>query len=137
MNSLDTIKNKYEDRIRKWETYLGLPNVEPQKTDVDFILNLKTNEIKEIETSQLFDYCFTLSQYSFFLQKKINDCDAFLKYYNYVFKTIDPNDLPKLNNMKQEFEIRLIKINYLARRIELIVQSLTNIARNRNYGGKI
>ena len=77
-----------------------------------------------------------LCQYAFFLQKKANECDGFLKWASSTMNKIKNDDIARLTNMIKEVEQRSTRIAYLARRIEMIAQSLTNINRARWNEGR-
>lgn len=131
MITLEDHRKQYEDQICKWESFLGIPKTEPQRTEIDFILNLRKDEIKNIDSIQLSEYSLMLCQYAFFLQKKSNECETFLKWANNIINKINGDSVYKLTNMIKEIEIRLSRVAYLARRIEMVAQALTNISRAR------
>jgi hypothetical protein len=131
--SLDKFTQDYHTRLEKWTNFLGLPKTEPQRTEVDFILNLDKNGIGKLTNVQLSEYCVVLNQYAFFLQQKANESQTFLNWAKSVKNMIARDDLHRLMTLEREIGMRLSRVSYLSRRIETIAQSFTNLVRAR-YG---
>ncbi len=132
--ALSEQQKAYREKIEKWERFLGIPRTEPERTEIDFILNVRKEEIKNIDSVQLSEYSLMLYQYAFFLQQKSNECETFLKFSASISRVIEGDDIAKLASMTREIDMRLSRIMYLARRIEMVAQGLTNINRARYNG---
>lgn len=127
---------KYQKEIDKWNNFIGLCQSEPQRTELDFILNIRMAEIKKIPTVQLSEFSFMLFQQALFMQRKSNECQSFMNWGNYVRNKMKGDDITKLTSIMRKVETRLTNISYLARRIEMMAQSLSNIGRARYNEGR-
>lgn len=136
MATFDDEHKKYNESLKRWENFLGLPTTEPERTEIDFILNIKRSEITSVPTQQLSEYTFMLMQYAFFLQQKSNECKAFLDWTQYVMGRLRGDSVAKATNVKRQVEMRFTRIGYLARRIEMMAQAINNICRTRYNEGK-
>ncbi len=136
MATFDSEQKSYQDTLSKWENFLGLPKTEPQRTEVDFILNVNISEIRKIPTVQLSEYSFVLMQYAFFLQQKSNECQTFIKWTEHVANRLQGDCVARALSTRRKVEMRLSRIGYLARRIEMVAQSINNISRTRYSEGK-
>jgi len=136
MTTFNNEQERYDARLKKWEDFLGLPATEPQRTEVDFILNIKMSEIKQIPTMQLSEYAFMLMQYALFLQQQSNRCTTFLEWIKNVLPKLRGDCVVKATSFKREIEMRYARVAYLARRIETVAQAINNICRVRYSEGK-
>lgn len=136
MTTYDEQYAEYKKQIDKWENFIGLCQSEPQRTELDFILNIRMAEIKRVPTVQLNEFSFMLFQYALFLQRKSNECQSFVNWGNYVHNKIKGDDITRLTSIMRKVETRLTNVSYLARRIEMMAQSLSNISRARYNEGR-
>lgn len=125
----------YKDQLDKWVKTLGLPQHQPENTEVETILEFTRNALRERSSVQLSEDAVILAQYALFLQQKANECQTFIKWSGQVMNRLLGDDRPKLNQWVRQADIRLERIQYLARRIELIGQSINGLVRARYNEG--
>ena len=125
----------YKDQLDQWIKALGLPQYQPSNTEIEIILGFTRESLQERSSVQLSEDTVILAQYALFLQQKDNKCKTFLKWSNQVINRLLGDDRPKLNQWVRLAELRKERISYLARRIELIGQSIGNLVRARYNEG--
>ena len=135
MSSLVDEKEAYRDQIDQWIKSLGLPQYQPSNTEVETILGFTRETLRERSSVELSEDAVILSQYAMFLQQKINECKPFLQWSGQVINRLFGDDRPKLNRWVRLAESRIERIAYLARRIELIGQSISGLVRARYNEG--
>lgn len=121
----------YRDQLDQWINTLGLPQYQPANDEIEIILGFTRDAMRERSSVQLSEDAIVLAQYSLFLQQKANECQTFIKWSNQVINRLLSDDRPKLNQWMRKAELRLERIAYLARRIELVGQSINNLVRTR------
>lgn len=136
MNNLDIETKKYKDQLDQWCKTLGLPQYQPSNTEVEIILVFTRETLRERSSIQLSEDAIILAQYALFLQQKTNECQTFIKWSDQVMNRLSGDDRLKLNQWIRQAELRLKRILYLARRIELIGQNISNLVRARYNEGK-
>ncbi len=135
-NIFDNEYKKYRDEFSLWERSLYLSFKEPDRGKIEEILDLTIETIRKRETMILCEYSFILSQYLIFVQKKSNECDAFLKWIKNNINKFFGEDKNKAIRLSQKVEIRQARIAYLGRRIEGFGQAIQFIVRQRNTENK-
>lgn len=130
-NTLNNDHQQYQERLAKWENFLGLPKFEPERSEIETILIMTREELRQCSSLELAEYGFMLAQYAMFLQQKANECQAFLKWADHEMGRLLAEDKTKLVVWTRNVTTRNIRISYLARRIEIIVQALANLGRAR------
>ena len=131
MSNLTDESKIYKDELDQWIKILGLPQFQPSNTEIEIILEFTRESLRERSSIDLSEDALILAQYSFFLQQKINECKTFIKWSNQVVNRLLGDDRPKLNRWVRKAELRIERIEYLTRRIELIGQSIGNLVRAR------
>ncbi len=135
MSNLREETSAYKDEVDRWIIALGLPQHQPDNKEIEIILKL-TRESMRLESSvKLSEDAVMLSQYAMFLQQKTNECKTFLKWSGHVVGRLFGDDRPTLNRWTKQAELRIERINYLTRRIELIAQSISGLVRARYNEG--
>lgn len=135
-DAFDIEYKKYDDDLRLWEESLCLIIKEPNRSEIEKIFELSVQDMREEKTMTLAEYAFMLSQYLIFLQKKSNECDGFLKWVKNINSKLFNDDKAKAGRLVQKVELRLSRISYLSRRIELFCQAIQGIVRQRNLEEK-
>jgi hypothetical protein len=135
-DAFDTEYKKYNDDLQLWEESLCLIIREPNRSEIEKIFELSVQQMREEKTMILAEYAFMLSQYLMFLQKKSNECDGFLKWAKNITGRLFNEDKAKAGRLVQKVELRLSRIAYLSRRIELFCQAIQGIVRQRNLEEK-
>ena len=135
MSSLVDEKEAYRDQIDQWIKSLGLPQYQPSNTEVETILGFTRETLRERSSIELSEDAVILAQYAMFLQQRINECKTFLQWSGQVINRLFGDDRPKLNRWVRLAEFRIERIAYLARRIELIGQSINGLVRARYNEG--
>ncbi len=135
MTNLGVETKKYKDQLDQWCKSLGLPQHQPTDTEVENILCFARDELRERSSVQLSEDAVILAQYALFMQQKANECQTFIRWSGQVANRIMGDDRPKLNRWLRKAEIRLERIQYLARRIELVGQSISGLVRARYNEG--
>lgn len=136
MSSLTDEKDAYRNKLDKWVKFLGLPNYQPSNIEVETIIGFTKELLREQSSVELSEDAIILAQYALFLQQKLNECKAFIRWSNQITGRIFGDDKPKLHKWVQQIELRIERIEYLTRRIELLCQNISNLVRARYNEGK-
>ena len=123
MSKLSDETFAYKIQLENWVKSLGLPQHQPQNMEIENILGFTRESMRERSSVELSEDAVILAQYALFLQQKSNECQTFLKWSNQVMNRLFGDDRPKLTNWVRQAELRIDRIVYLARRIELVGQS--------------
>jgi len=135
MSNLKDETAAYKNQLDQWINTLGLPQHQPANDEVETILGFTRDIIREQSSVQLSEDSIILAQYALFIQQKANECQTFIKWSNQVVNRLLGDDRPKLNQWVRQAELRLERIQYLARRIELVGQSISGLVRSRYNEG--
>jgi len=135
MSSLNDETAIYKDQLGQWVKTLGLPQHQPANEEVEDILGFTRETLRERSSVQLSEDTVILAQYALFMQQKANECLTFTRWSNQVVNRLLGDDRPKLNHWVRQAELRLERIQYLARRIEQIGQSISGLVRARYNEG--
>ncbi|RLC89023.1 MAG: hypothetical protein DRJ03_00235 [Chloroflexi bacterium] len=135
MSSLGDETAVYKDQLDRWIETLGLPQHQPANNEVETILGFTRDTMRERSSVQLSEDAIILAQYALFMQQKANECQTFIKWSNQVMNRLLGDDRPRLNQWVRQAELRLERIQYLARRIELVGQSISGLVRSRYNEG--
>jgi len=136
MSSLKDETETYTKQLDQWIKALGLPQHQPPNDEVETILGFTRELLREQSSVHLSEDAIVLAQYVLFLQQKTNECKTFLKWANQVISRLFGDDRPKLNSWVRQAELRIERTEYLARRIELIGQSIGGLVRARYNEGR-
>ncbi len=128
-NSLSNRFNNYNKNLKQWINFLGLPEFEPKRSEIESVLVLEKDEIQKLSSIQIFEYAFMLSQYSLFLQQKSNECQAFLNWACEE-ENLSEADRTTLRTWVKNIRVRLDRIFYLSKKIDTMIQCLSNIGRS-------
>ena len=135
MTNLDIETKKYKDQLDQWILTLGLPQHQPSNKEIEEIICLTRDGLREKSSVQLSEDTVILAQYALFMQQKANECQTFLKWSGQVMNRLFGDDRPRLTQWVRQAELRLERIQYLARRIELTGQSIISLVRARYNEG--
>ena len=135
MSSLSDETTTFKVQLDQWIKALGLPQHQPENTEVETILSFTRDTLRERSSVQLSEDAVILAQYALFLQQKANECQTFIKWAGQVMNRLMGDDRPKLNQWVRQAELRLERIQYLARRVELVGQSISGLVRARYNEG--
>ncbi len=135
MSNLTDETAAYKKTLDDWITALGLPQYQPENTEIETILGFTRNELRERSSVELSEDAVMLAQYALFLQQKSNECQTFIRWSGQTMGRLFGDDRPKLNRWARLAELRIDRIAYLARRIELVGQSISNLVRARYNEG--
>lgn len=135
MSNLPEETQIYKDQLDKWIAALGLPQHQPSNKEVETILGFTRELLREQSSVDLSEDSIILAQYALFLQQKTNECKTFIGWSSQVTNRLLGDDRPVLNQWVRQAELRLSRIEYLARRIELVGQSISNLVRARYNEG--
>ncbi|KKM13342.1 hypothetical protein LCGC14_1717200 [marine sediment metagenome] len=119
----------YKEKLDQWINFLGLPKVEPERSKVEEILELPFAILQTLSYIELAEFAVMLSQYALFLQKKSNEAQAFLDWAKASTNRFMSEDKAKLIVWVRNINTRLTMVAYLARRVETMVNSLSNLSR--------
>jgi hypothetical protein len=136
MSSLTDETSVYKTQLDQWIKALGLPQHQPINTEIETILGFTREILRERSSIQLSEDAVILAQYALFLQQKANECQTFIKWSKQILGRLFGDDRPKLNKWVKQAELRLERIQYIARRIELMGQSISGLVRSRHNEGK-
>lgn len=135
MSSLADETTAYKDQMNQWISSLGLPQYQPDHNEIEIILSMTRELLREQSSVDLSEDAIMLSQYGLFLQQKANECSTFLKWSGQVTNRLFGDDRTKLTKWVRQAELRLDRIAYLARKIELTGQSISGLVRARYNEG--
>lgn len=135
MSSLNNETEVYKKQLDQWIKSLGIPQYQPSNSEIEIILGLTRDMMREKSSVLLSEDTVILAQYSLFLQQKANECQTFIRWSGQVINRLLGDDRPKLNQWVRQAELRLDRIQYLARRIELVGQSISGLVRARYNEG--
>lgn len=136
MSSLTDEITIYKTQLDQWVRSLGLSQYQPANTEIEIIIGFTRESLRERSSIQLSEDTSILAQYALFLQQKTNECQTFLKWSGQVINRLLGDDRPRLNQWIRQAELRRDRIAYLARRMELIGQSINNLVRARYNEGR-
>ncbi|KKN91288.1 hypothetical protein LCGC14_0221560 [marine sediment metagenome] len=136
MSNLNQEVIEYKKQLDQWITALGLLQHQPSNIEVETIIKLTREKLRERSSTQLSEDAIMLAQYALFLQQKTNECKTFLKWSGQIVNRLLGDDRPKLNQWTRQAELRIELIAYLTRRIELIGQSISGLVRARYNEGR-
>ena len=126
----------YKTQLDQWVKSLGLPQYQPETTEVEDILGFTRAALRERSSTQLSEDAVILMQYALFLQQKANECQTFTKWSGQVANRIQDEDKHQIYQWVKRVALRLERIQYLARRIEMISQSISGLVRARYNEGR-
>lgn len=135
MSNLSDEVKTYKDQLDQWIQALGLPQHQPSNTEVETIIGLTRELLRERSSVQLSEDAVILAQYALFLQQKTNECKTFIRWSGRIVSRLFGDDRPKLSQWVRQAELRIERIEYLARRIELVGQSISGLVRARYNEG--
>lgn len=135
MSNLTDETKIYKDQLDQWCRVLGLPQYQPSSTEIETILELTRESLRERSSIQLSEDAIILAQYSLFLQQKTNEAKTFIKWSGQVTNRLFGDDRSKLTKWVRQAELRIERIAYLTRRMELIGQSISGLVRARYNEG--
>lgn len=131
MGGLNERMKASQAALDRWEEELGFPpcgDTCPVDTaDVDLILAMDRRRLSELSGRQAAEYAFVLSQFGFYVQRRVNRCHAFIRWANYNRRSASGNDAARLDRLKQDAEIKITRIEYLTKRLEFMSQCLHRI----------
>ena len=119
----------YQEKLDQWVNFLGLPAAEPERSKVEEVLELPFAILQTLSYIELAEFAVMLSQYALFLQKKSNESQAFLDWAKASTNRFMSEDKAKLIVWVRNINTRLTMVAYLARRVETVVNSLSNLSR--------
>ena len=125
----------YKTQLDQWVNALDLPQYQPASAEIETVLGFTREMLRERSSTHLSEDAVVLSQYALFLQQKNNECKTFITWSGQVANRLLGDDRSKLNKWIRQAELRFERIQYLARRIELIGQSIANLVRARYNEG--
>ncbi len=135
MSNLKEETEKYKEQLNQWCRSLGLSQYQPPNHEIELILSFTRETLREQSSVDLSESAILLTQYALFLQQKDNECKTFIKWSDQVANRLLGDDRSKLTQWVRRAELRKERIAYLARRIELIGQSIANLVRARYNEG--
>jgi len=128
MNEFKNEFDKYQEELNAWVKSLGVVVYQPNNDQLEQIITMTREELGGKTPVQLSEDAFVLSQYAYFLQNKQNECNAFLRWAKQVQNKLLGDNKPKLHNWVRKIELRLDRISFLCRRIEIMSQSINTIS---------
>jgi len=135
MGSLTEEASRYRQQLDLWIEKLGLPQYQPTSDEIENILSFTRDDLRQRSSTELSEDAVFLAQYALFLQQKANECQTFMKWAGQVNRRLFGDVGPKLNEWVRKAELRNDRIAYLARRIELVGQSISGLVRARYNEG--
>jgi len=134
-NLTDGIRT-YKQQLSEWINTIGISQYQPSNDKIEKILSYTKDELRSRSSVELSEDAFMLAQYALFLQQKINECKAFLTWSQQVKNKIFGDDIQQFTIWVRTAEIRMDRVAYLTRRIEMIGQTINNLVRARYNEGR-
>ena len=107
----------------------------PEQTltsDVEGILLMSREQLKKLSREDCKDYSWLLNQHALFIQKDINHCSAWVDEATRIkTKCLDAEDKVKCDDIIEAANLKILKAQYLPKRIEAMAKNLDNIAFER------
>ncbi len=136
MSNLKDETAKYKEELNQWCKAIGLSQYQPSNTEVETILSFTRELLREQSSVDLSEDAFILAQYALFLQQKMNEAKTFIRWSGPAMNRLFGDDRPKLTQWVRQAELRIERVEYLTRRIELLGQSISNLVRARYNEGR-
>jgi len=131
-NNFKSELNKYISEMEEYTKSIGVNYKNIDWSKVDDIVSISVQDIKNKTKEEIAEYGLILSQYIYFLQNKYNECDSFIKWYNYNKRKFFDNDIDKANDFYKRAELRMTRIIFLTRKLENVYNAINNIAKFRS-----
>ncbi len=135
MSNLSEETTIYKSQLDQWIKALGLPQHQPSNNEIETILGFTRATLTERSSIDLSEDTVILAQYALFLQQKTNECKTFIKWSSSITNYLNGDDRSKLHQWIKKATLRLERISYLTRRIEMIGQSISGLVRSRYNEG--
>lgn len=135
MNLIEKRAN-FKQEMLKLENFLGLTVHEPPRSEVEKVLQLQTEEIRQLTSVELAEYSFMLSRYAFFLQHKHNEYQTFLQWCSHIRHTAQGDEVFELKQWTQTVELRSIKLAFMSKKVDDLSRSLNNLCLARYKKGE-
>ena len=124
-------KEKAINTLREIDKRLCMPEQTPT-SDVENILLMSREQLKKLSREDCKDYSYLLNQHAFFIQRDLNHCSAWIDQATRIkAKCLDPEDKAKCDDIIEAANLKILKGQYLPKRIEAMAKSLDNIAFER------
>jgi hypothetical protein len=128
-------RENFNKEMSELENFLGLAISEPPRSEVEEILQLRTEEIRKLPSVELAEYSFMLSQYALFLQHKYNEYQTFLQWCGHIRHTAQGDEVFTLKQWAQKVELRSTKLVFMSKKVEDLSRSLNNLCLARYKKG--
>lgn len=129
-------RKNFEQEMSKLENFLGLVIHEPPRSEIEKVLQLQTDELRQLTSTELAEYSFMLSQYALFLQHKYNEYQTFLSWSDHVRHAADGDEVFKLKKWTQQIQLRATKLSFMSKKVEDLSRSLNNLCLARYKKGE-
>lgn len=101
-------------------------------SDVENILLISREELKKLDREQCKTYSLMLNQHALFMQKDLNHYAAWKdQIIRIKAKCLDVDQKTMCDNLVEIADLRMIKGQYLPKRIEAMAKNLDNLAFER------
>ena len=128
MSDFKNLYNTYQKDLDSWLQALNVNASDTNSSDIEDFLSMNYDDISSLDIETLNRYVFVIYRHLVFVQNKINECKAFINWCRQVQNRIKNNDeLSTLHNWKNIAENRIIRMEYIVRRIEMICKPVENL----------
>jgi len=120
-----------ETMLSTWEKNINLPIAEPDSDTINGVINIGRDRLAEMTGREAAEYAFIVSVLAMSIQHKYNQCKTLIGWCNANRNSFFGDDKSKLHSMKQNVELKMSRIEFMAKRLEFISQCLMSVQRSR------
>jgi hypothetical protein len=120
-----------ETVLSTWEKNIGLPTAEPNLDAVNDVINISRDKLAEMTGREAAESAFIVSVLAMSIQYKYNQCKTLSRWCDANRNGFFGDDKSRLYNMKQNVELKMSRIEFMAKRLEFISQCLMSVQRSR------
>lgn len=124
-------KEKVIETLRRIDKRLCMPEY-TATSDVEDILLISREQLKKLDREECKEHAWLLARHALFIQKDINHYEAWkVLATKFREKYLDAEDKVKCDDIIEAANIKIIKSQYLTRRLEAIIKGFENLAFER------
>lgn len=124
----DAIK-QYREEMGQWEQSMGMPAIKIDETAVDAAINMSVDNVKALSPEDAFAHAFVLAQFALQLQRRLNQCNAFVTWAKVNRGRIARSET--VEHRVRQALVHVERLSFLSRRVEFLSDVLMRIHRMR------
>lgn len=124
-------KEEVIETLRRIDKRLCMPEY-TATSDVEDILLISREQLKKLNREDCKEHAWLLARHALFIQKDINHCEAWKNQATKIkARCLDVEHKVKCDAIIEAANLKLIKSQYLTRRLESIIKGFENLAFER------